>query len=304
MADSPIALVVNEEEWLARSIEAVLVDHGYDVRRAANARETFELLTTTRPDAVILDRRLPDSEGIALCQRLREDPRVGPSVPIAVTSMVSLSAGERAEFFRAGAWDLWGPLLEPEVFAIKLDTFVSAKRTPKLQSSAGAQTGLLSSQALTRRSRETGALVSRLGAPLACIAIVPSDNGPGSRSMRSVKRALLDLARDESSPWRSADLVGQLSDFELGIVAPGCDSAGAIAMYRRLRGLLDTATATRGDERAAIWAGVCASVYLSESTVNIPDMLQNAELAARYAASQEGPTDILSYDDIPPESRP
>ena len=305
MTRLPIALVVNKEDWLARSIEAVLAEHGYAVHRSGSAAETLKFLATARADAVILDRELPDSDGATLCRQLRDDPRVGPAVPIAVTSMVSLSAGERAEFFRAGAWDLWGPLLEPEVFATKLDTFVAAKLSAELRSyeDLDPTTGLLSGQGLAQKAREVGAVVKRLGAPLACIAIAPA-TGQGSGAHSAIAETLFrDIARIWPTHGRSADGVGRLSEAELGVVAPGSDSAGAVALVRRLQVLLAAPPATgQQDAAPTIRAGYCAAMNLAESLSSVPEMLLRATAAVRYAAGQRG-TDILSYDDVPPEAR-
>ncbi len=305
MARLPIALVVNKEDWLARSIEVVLVEHGYTVHRLGSAGETLKFLATARPDAVILDRQLPDADGAALCRQLREDPRIGPSVPIAVTSMVSLSAGERAEFFRAGAWDLWGPLLEPEVFATKLDTFVSARLSAELHSSEDLDpiTGLLSGHGLAQKAREVGAVVKRLGAPLACIAIAPV-TGSGSGAHPAVAETVFrDIARLWQSQGRSADGVGRFSEDELGVVAPGSDSGGAVAMVRRLQVLLAAPPANvRLETAPAIRAGYCAATNFAESLSSVPEMLLRAATAVRYAAGQRE-ADIVSYDDVPPEGR-
>lgn len=305
MTRLPIALVVNKEDWLARSIEAVLVEHGYVVQRSGSAGEALEFLATGRPDAVVLDRQLPDADGATLCRRLRDDFRVGPSVPIAVTSMVSLSAGERAEFFRAGAWDLWGPLLEPEVFATKLDTFVSARLSGELRVSDDVNhtIGLLSGHGLAQKAREVGAVVNRLGAPLACIAIAPAKRDQPGAHFATAGTLFRDIARLWPKHGRSADGVGRLSEDTLGVVAPGSDSAGAVALVRRLQVLLDAQPTTGEHEtELPIRAGYCAAMNLAESLSSVPEMLERAATAVRYAAGLRG-ADIVSYDDIPPEAR-
>jgi CheY-like chemotaxis protein len=305
MGRLPIAVVVNKEDWLARSIEAVLVEHGYVVHRSGSAEEALRLLATTRADAIILDRYLPDSDGAVLCRQLRENPRVGPSVPIAITSMVPLSAAERAELFRCGAWDLWGPLLEPEVFATKLDTFVSAKLAAEVPSSENldVRTGLLSGQALVEKAREVGEVAKRLRVPLACIAIAPATG----TQLRPESEPADDLFRNIAEIWvahgRSADWVGRLSEGELGVIAPGSDSSGAVALVRRLQVLLAPPANKASTTAPAIRAGYCAATNLSDTPSNVPEMLQRASAAVRYAAGQRGAADILSYDDVPPERR-
>ena len=49
---------------------------GFQVRHAANGRETSEQLERARPDLVLLDVVLPDESGFEICRRLRADSAV------------------------------------------------------------------------------------------------------------------------------------------------------------------------------------------------------------------------------------
>jgi len=60
-----------------------LAKHGYDVRVAGEGEAALELFQAWTPDLVITDLSMPNTDGLKLCQRLREIS----SVPIIVLSV-------------------------------------------------------------------------------------------------------------------------------------------------------------------------------------------------------------------------
>src|SRR5689334_15369680 len=72
----PLILIANEQEWSARSLESILGPNGYAVVRAYTGRQTLDLVRTAQPDAVVLDVRMSDMDGLEVCQALRSDVRV------------------------------------------------------------------------------------------------------------------------------------------------------------------------------------------------------------------------------------
>jgi len=75
-------LVVDDHPVLRAGLEAVLrAEPGFTcVATAADGLEMMAALRRTRPDVVILDRRLGDEDGIALCAELRREPIAAPEV--------------------------------------------------------------------------------------------------------------------------------------------------------------------------------------------------------------------------------
>ena len=76
-------LVVDDHPVLRAGLEAVLrAEPGFAcVGVAPDGAELRRVLPRTRPDVVILDRRLGDEDGLALCRELRDDP-AAPEVVI------------------------------------------------------------------------------------------------------------------------------------------------------------------------------------------------------------------------------
>jgi CheY-like chemotaxis protein len=84
-------LVVEDDERFAAILFDLAHELGYRCLVALDAREACELATGQRPDAVLLDILLPDETGLAVLQRLKEDPRTR-HIPVH-----ALSAEDRSE---------------------------------------------------------------------------------------------------------------------------------------------------------------------------------------------------------------
>lgn len=67
----PKVLIVDDEPAILTVLQRVLEADGYDVSAAENGARAIELAVTTVPDLVVLDLRLPDTDGIELTKILR-----------------------------------------------------------------------------------------------------------------------------------------------------------------------------------------------------------------------------------------
>ena len=65
-------LVVDDEPSMARWINQVLAQKGYEVVSASNGQEALPLLFVHKPDLVILDVVMPKMDGWQTCSRIRE----------------------------------------------------------------------------------------------------------------------------------------------------------------------------------------------------------------------------------------
>jgi two-component system KDP operon response regulator KdpE len=79
----PTALVIDDELQIRRLLRVCLEANGYRVLEAANGQEGISEAAQHRPDVVLLDLGLPDMEGVAVLQRLREWSKV----PVVVLSV-------------------------------------------------------------------------------------------------------------------------------------------------------------------------------------------------------------------------
>ena len=77
---SPLrVLVVDDVELAASTLRAVLQRAGYDVTVAASLAAAREEIEHVMPDVMLLDRWLPDGDGVELVRELRSSSGAGPT---------------------------------------------------------------------------------------------------------------------------------------------------------------------------------------------------------------------------------
>jgi DNA-binding response OmpR family regulator len=67
-------LIVDDDEGVTQTFARMLRLEGYQVRTALTAEAGLEEARTGRPDAIILDLRMPILDGLGFLRRLRESP--------------------------------------------------------------------------------------------------------------------------------------------------------------------------------------------------------------------------------------
>ena len=77
-----LVLVVEDEPQMRRFIRSSLTSHDYRLLEASTAKEAEALITSQNPELILMDLGLPDLDGIALTQKLRQWTRT----PIIVLS--------------------------------------------------------------------------------------------------------------------------------------------------------------------------------------------------------------------------
>ena len=86
-----MVLVVDDDEGVRAVMATALEDDGWTVETAENGRTALETLNLVRPEAIILDLRMPVMDGLTFATRYREFPE--PRAPlILLSATVSESA--------------------------------------------------------------------------------------------------------------------------------------------------------------------------------------------------------------------
>jgi two-component system OmpR family response regulator len=94
-------LVVEDDPVIADHILTGLHQHGYDATLARSGGEALAAFEPNAHDAIVLDRLLPDINGLVTLDRLR---RKGSTVPVLILSALG-SVNDRIEGLRVGADD-------------------------------------------------------------------------------------------------------------------------------------------------------------------------------------------------------
>ncbi len=78
-------LVVEDEELLLKLEVIVLKLRGYDVKAVSNGQAALDALIEEKPDLVLLDVLLPDTNGFEICQHIKNTPST-KNIPVILLS--------------------------------------------------------------------------------------------------------------------------------------------------------------------------------------------------------------------------
>jgi len=94
-------LIVDDEPAVAEMLRDIFMAQGYDVDGASNGGDAVMLASLSRPDAVILDIKLPDTTGAEVLARLHEHDDSIPVVMLSGSDDEDMARG----LLKAGAMD-------------------------------------------------------------------------------------------------------------------------------------------------------------------------------------------------------
>lgn len=96
-------LVVDDSQPNVKLLRLILTAAGYRVIAASSGPEALEMLHRERPDAVLLDVRMPGMSGYEVCRQIRADTEFA-GLPVIMVTALSM-ADERIAGIESGATD-------------------------------------------------------------------------------------------------------------------------------------------------------------------------------------------------------
>jgi two-component system, cell cycle response regulator DivK len=81
-------LIVEDNEKNMKLVRDVLRHHGFDTLEAVTGDEGFRLALGKRPDLILMDIQLPDTDGVEVLRRLRQERTLDAIPVIAVSASV------------------------------------------------------------------------------------------------------------------------------------------------------------------------------------------------------------------------
>ncbi|MDB9314463.1 response regulator [Spirulina sp. CS-785/01] len=94
--------MVDDKEVNLQILEQVLAPLGFDLVQAMNGREGLEQAKTANPDLIITDLKMPEMDGFAMTQRLRNSPE---QEVIIIASSASVSEEDKMKAITEGCND-------------------------------------------------------------------------------------------------------------------------------------------------------------------------------------------------------
>ncbi len=99
----------------------------YETIQASGGREALDIARKVRPDLILLDVELPDLNGIAVCESLKNDPATSDIPVVMVTAFRDMN--RKMEALRAGAEEVFWKPLDETVLLARMRSLLRARET-------------------------------------------------------------------------------------------------------------------------------------------------------------------------------
>ncbi|MGE5234185.1 MAG: sigma-54-dependent transcriptional regulator [Acidobacteriota bacterium] len=184
-------LVVDDEAAIRESLRMILEYEGYRVEEAASGAAALARVADSRPDAVLLDIKMPEMDGLALLAAFRERGYDMPVLMISGHGDVSTAL----EAARRGAYDFFEKPLQRERVLLGLRNAIESSRLRSENRLLRHEPDDLVGTSLPmRRLRET---VERAG-PTPATVLITGESGTGKEL---VAHALHDASPRRERPF-------------------------------------------------------------------------------------------------------
>lgn len=101
----PNKVLIIDDEWtIARALCARLGAHGFELNTASDGPSGLAAARTFKPDAILLDLRMPDMDGFEVLRRLRADAELTRIPVFILTANVQDSAQQEARALGAAGF--------------------------------------------------------------------------------------------------------------------------------------------------------------------------------------------------------
>lgn len=290
--------VVDDDASIRRLIGLVLRRNGYGLLESASAEEAREKLASEPWDLIVLDRRLPDADGVELCRQIRQNPAFRSRYILMLTG--EAHEEDKIEGLDLGADDYMTKPFQPRELAARMR---SAKRIVDLQKELMA-----SNERLALLSITDG--LTRLYNHRHFQEELSREFEEALRYERSLSLALIDIdffkkindthghaAGDEvlkqvsalfSSNIRSADLAARYGGEEFAVLMPETDLNDAMQFGEIIRRTIES-NPVPGDAGTMIPVTVSIGIASFPHTrVQTPRQLVECADRALYRAKRGG----------------
>jgi two-component system, NtrC family, nitrogen regulation response regulator NtrX len=176
-------LIVDDESAIRESLRMILEYEGYRVEEAASGSQALVRLADRPPDAVVLDVKMPEMDGIEVLRAMRER---GYDMPVLVVSGHA-DVATAVEATRLGAFDFFEKPLQRERVLVTLRNAVESARLRAENRSLGNEPEtLIGAAPAMRKLRET---IER-AAPTNATVLITGESGTGKELVaRAIHRA-------------------------------------------------------------------------------------------------------------------
>jgi two-component system, cell cycle response regulator len=289
--------VVDDDSSIRRLVSMILRRNGYSVLEATSGEEAQQVLWTHPWDLAVLDRWLPDLDGIVLCQQIKQDPALRNRYVIILTGEDEQQ--DKIEGLNTGADDyITKPFSHPELLAriragkriVDLQNeLIASNRRLELLSITDGLTQLYNhrhfQEEMSRKYEES----SRYQRPLS-LAMIDIDHfkkfndtyghAAGDEVLRRVSALLKESVR-------SADLAARYGGEEFAVMMPETPLQEATIVAEKVRSMIEEEGVVFGEQTFLVTVSIGVANY-PHSAFRSPHELIDAADHALYEAKRKG----------------
>ena len=296
--------VVDDDPAIRRLVRMFLRRSGYDVVECTTGEEARRVLPEAPWDLAILDRRLPDMDGLQLCEEIKRDPRFRSRYVLMLT-------GEDEQTDKIVGLDLGAddyitkPFMPAELLAhiragkriVDLQKeLIASNRRLELLSITDGLTQLYNHRYFQDEMMRAFEESYRYGRPLS-LALIDLDffkkvndtygHAAGDEVLKTVARIFIDSIR-------TADVAARYGGEEFAVIMPETSLEDALQFAEKIRTMVASTPITIGDGRE-----VRVTVSIGLSAVPHPrlqtarDLIEDADKSL-YEAKQRGRNQVYA----------
>ena len=289
----PRLLVVDDQPINIQTLYQIF-QQDHEVFAATSAAQALELCQRQPlPDLILLDIVMPEVDGLALCQQLKQQPFTA-DIPIIFVTALS-SSEEEAAALQAGGADFISKPVNPAVVRARVATHLTLKAQTDFLRQLAFVDGLTG---IANRRRFDDALQAawrhglRTREPLALVMFDIDHfkhyndhygHQQGDLALQAVASAVHQLMQ------RPYDLAARYGGEEFVCLLPGCTAAHLPAKAEQLRAAIEALQLPHAASPSAPWLTISVgAAYLLPQADTSPHRLLTLADAALYQAKHQG----------------
>lgn len=148
-------LCVDDEDSISSLIRQILKMAGHEVAIAINGAQALSMIAEREPDLIVLDRSMPEMDGIEVCRRVKSNPFRSRIPVLMLTALTTIDY--KIEGFEAGADDYLSKPFEPRELSARVSSLLRlVAREGERNPSSGLPGGRAISAEIEKRARTNG----------------------------------------------------------------------------------------------------------------------------------------------------
>jgi DNA-binding NtrC family response regulator len=172
-------LIVDDEKLIRWSLKERMTREGHSVREAEDGKSAAAALDAELPDLILLDMKLPDTDGLTI---LRSVVERAPELPVIILTAYS-TVDTAVEAMRLGAYDYISKPFEMDELAITVKRALEAsslrREVKQHLHEQKSRFGIHNMIGKSRAMQEIGALIRKVSQSQASTVLIRGESGTG-----------------------------------------------------------------------------------------------------------------------------